>query len=126
MGYVKVRALISDPARKNSKEVEFLADSGAGYMVIPPSLANELGLDKVAEMLNLPKVRLTLADKREVEVSQTVTMVRMMNREAPVTAVIVDCPMPLLGAFTLQVLGLQVDPSTEQIKPSRPFSLGIM
>jgi hypothetical protein len=34
--------------------------------------------------------------------------------------------MPLLGTFTLQVLGLEVDPSKEELRLSRPFTLGLM
>jgi len=126
MGYVKIKALVSDLEKKRSKEVEFLADTGAGYMVVTPDLAKDLGLEELAQKLNLPKTRVTLADKREVEAQQTFCYVRVMDREAPVTVLVMDCPMPLFGAFTLQVLGLEVDPVTEKTRSSRPFSLGIM
>jgi len=46
-----------------------------------------------------------------------------MGREAIVFAAQVESPMPLFGAFTLEALGLAVDPSTGEIKPSRPAAL---
>jgi len=44
MGYVKVRAEISDPLRKRTKELDFPVDTEASYMVIPSTVAEELGL----------------------------------------------------------------------------------
>lgn len=120
MGYVKVRAKISDPEQLRIRDLEFLVDTGASYMVIPSVIAEELGL-KIAR-----KARVTLADKREVEAGYTLAYVSLLGREAPVTALVFDSPMPLLGTFTLQVLGLEVDPAKEEVRPSRPFALGLM
>jgi clan AA aspartic protease len=120
LGYVNVRAKISDPEQTRTKELEFLVDTGASYMVIRPRIADELGLKR------LKKTRVTLADKREVEVGYTLAYVSLLGREAPVTALVFDSPMPLLGTFTLQVLGLEADPTKHEIRPSRPFALGLM
>lgn len=120
MGYVKVRAKISDPEQTRTKELEFLVDTEASYMVIPPPIAEELRLKPVK------KTRVTLADKRELEVGYAFAYVSLLGREAPVTALVFDAPMPLLGTFTLQVLGLEVDPAKEELRPSRPFALGLM
>jgi clan AA aspartic protease len=120
MGYVKVRAKISDPEQTRTKELEFLVDTGASYMVIPPPIAKELGLEPVK------KTRVTLADKRELEAGYAFVYVSLLGREAPLTALVFDAPMPLLGTFTLQVLGLEVDPANEQLRPSRPFALGLI
>jgi predicted aspartyl protease len=89
-------------------------------MVIPPGIAEELGLKLVK------KTRVTLTDKREVDAGYTFAYVSLLGREAPVTALVFDSPMPLLGTFTLQALGLEVDPSKEEVRVSRPFALGLM
>lgn len=120
MGYIKVRARISDPEQTRTRELEFLVDTGASYMVIPPAIAEELGLKPVK------KTKVTLADKRELEAGYAFAYVSLLGREAPVTALVFDSPFPLLGTFTLQVLGLEVDPAKEQVRPSRPFALGLM
>jgi len=120
MGYVKVRAKVSDPEQTRTRELEFLVDTGASYMVIPPAIAEELRLKAIK------KTKVTLADKREVDAGYAFAYVSLLGREAPVTALVFDCPMPLLGTFTLQVLGLEVDPGREEVRPSRPFALGLM
>jgi len=120
MGYVKVRGIVSDPAKRKSKEVEFLTNTGAGYMVVPPSLAEEIGLEPIE------RTKAMLADKREVEAMYAFAYVKILDREAPVPVMIMDSPAPLIGSFTLQVLGLLVDPAKEEIGVSRPFALGLL
>jgi len=120
MGYVNVTAKISDPERTRTMELEFLVGTSASYMVIPPRIAEELGLRWVK------KTRVTLADKREVDAGYAFAYVSLLGREAPVTALVFDSPKPLLGTFTLQVLGLEVDPTKEEVRPSRPFALGLI
>jgi clan AA aspartic protease len=117
---VNVRAKISDPEQTRSKELDFLVEIGASYMLIPPRIAEELGLKRVK------KTRVTLADKREVEAGYAFAYVSLLGREAPVTALVSDSPVPIFGTFTLQILGLEVDPTKEEVRPSRPFALGLM
>ena len=35
----------------------------------------------------------------------------------------IESPMPLFGALTLEALGLTIDHSTGEVKPSRPTAL---
>jgi clan AA aspartic protease len=120
MGYVKVRAKIGDPEQTRVRELEFLVDTGASYMVIPPSVAEELGLKPIK------KGRVTLADNREVDAGYAFAYVSLLGREAPATVLVFESPMPLLGTFTLRVLSLEVDPAKEEVRHSRPFALGLM
>ena len=120
MGYTKVKGTVSNPRRTKTLELEFLVDTGAGYMVIPPAVAEELGLEPIM------RTKATLADKTEVEADYSSAYVKVMDREVPVPVLLMDSPMPLLGAFTLQVLGLEVDPVKEEVRPSRPFALGLL
>jgi len=120
VGYTKVKGTVSNPRRTKTLELEFLVDTGAGYMVIPPAVAEELGLEPIM------RTKATLADKTEVEADYSSAYVKVMDREVPVPVLLMDSPMPLLGAFTLQVLGLEVDPVKEEVRPSRPFALGLL
>ena len=120
MGYTKVKGIISNPSRTETLELEFLVDTGAGYMVIPPSIAKRLGLEPIM------RARATLADKREVEADYSSAYIKVMGREVPAPLLIIDSPMPLLRAFTLQALRLEVDPVEEEVRPSRPFALGLL
>lgn len=120
MGYTKVRGIISNPSRTKALELEFLVDTGAGYMVIPPSIAKDLGLELIM------RTKATLANKTEIEADYSSAYVKVMDREVPVPLLVIDSPMPLLGSFTLQVLGLEVDPIREEVRPSRSFALGLL
>jgi len=116
MGHVYIRARV-ESSEGVSEEYEFLVDTGASYMVLREKEFKELKLKPMF------KVRFTLADKRIVEVPVAPVKVGAMGREAVVFAALMDSPMPLFGAFTLEALGLAVDPSTGEVKPSRPAAL---
>ncbi len=120
VGYTKVKGIVSNPRKTTTMDLEFLVDTGAGYMVLPLAIAKDLGLEAIV------KTKVTLANKTEVEADLSVVNINVMDREAPVPVLLIDSPMPLLGAFTLQVLGLEVDPVKEEIRPSRPFTLGLL
>ena len=120
MGYTKIKGIVSNPGRTAALELEFLVDTGAGYSVIPPDIAKELGLERIM------KTKVVLANKAEVEADYSSAYIRIMDREVPAPVLIVDSPMPLLGALTLQTLGLEVDPVKEEVKPSRTFALGLL
>ena len=44
MGYVKVRAKVSNVERERSKEIELIADTGAIYTPIPEDILRDLGV----------------------------------------------------------------------------------
>lgn len=89
-------------------------------MVVPPSLGKKL------EPEPIQKTRVTLADRREVDAGYALAYVSVLGRETAVVVLIFESPMPLLGIFTLQVLGLEVDPTREEVRPSKPSALGPM
>ncbi len=117
MGYVYVKGLLGDPTRRRIREVKFLADTGAGYVGLHPKLAEELGLTSVG------KTKVVVADNRVIEVDVTPVYVKVLDREAIVLAAIIESPEPLLGAFTLEVLGLAVDTSAGEVKSTRAFTM---
>jgi predicted aspartyl protease len=98
-------------------EYRFMVDTGASYMVLRDSEFRELGLKPIGT------VKFTLADGGTLEAPTAPVKVHAMGREAMVFAARVESPMPLFGAFTLEALGLAVDPSTGEVKPSRPATL---
>ena len=117
MGYVYVRGLLGDPSKKRVREVKFLADTGVGYVGLHPKLVEEL------ELTSVGRTKVVVADNRVIEVDVTPVYVKILDREAIVLAAIMESPEPLLGAFTLEVLGLAVDPSTGEVKPTRAFTM---
>ncbi|PIU57223.1 MAG: Retroviral aspartyl protease, partial [Chloroflexi bacterium CG07_land_8_20_14_0_80_51_10] len=114
-GFVRAKVTIGNPERTKVREIAFLTDSGSYYTVIPPSLAEELGIKPLARR------KLRVADKREIGVDISVALVEVLGREVPIFVAIMDTPEPLLGAETLETLGLTIDLATGKLKPSRPY-----
>ncbi|MGQ9469882.1 MAG: aspartyl protease family protein [Nitrososphaerales archaeon] len=120
MGYVFVEAELGDIKKQVIKRVKLLADTGAGFMVVPPAMAHEIGIEHVT------KIEVTLADKRKSTVDLGFAYVKISEREAIVHTLIMETPEPLLGTFTMQILGLMIDPVTEEVKPTRSFAIGLL
>jgi len=117
MGYVYVDATLGDARKSKTKSVRLLADTGAGYLAISKDLAAELGISPQAQM------EVTLADGRSLQVDVSLAFIGVAGREGVVPALIMDIIEPVLGTFTLEVLGLSVDPSTRRLKPERPYTM---
>jgi len=117
MGHVHITARVENTIEGISREYEFLADTGASYIVLRKKEFEDLRLKPIGE------VKATLADKRVVKTPIAPVKVEAMGREAMVFVALMDSPTPIFGAFTLEALGLAVDPSTGEVKPSRPAAL---
>jgi predicted aspartyl protease len=100
-----------------SREYRFMVDMGASYMILREQEFRELKLRPIG------RVRLTLADGGMLEAPIAPVKVYAMGREAMVFAAQVESPMPLFGGLTLEALGLAIDHSTGEVKPSRPAAL---
>ncbi|MEM4430627.1 MAG: aspartyl protease family protein [Thermofilaceae archaeon] len=120
MGYVRVKALVGSAEGGPCKELSFLVDTGAFYTVIPPPVAEELGIKPYA------RTRLTLADKRVVEAGVSLAYMKILDREGVLPVAILESPEPLLGATALEGLGLRVDPATGRVEHSRPYGLALL
>jgi predicted aspartyl protease len=117
MGHVYLVARVENPVEGVSREYRFMVDTGASYMILREQEFRELKLKPIG------MVKFTLADGRMLEAPIAPVKVYAMGREAMVFAAQVESPTLLFGAFTLEALGLAVDPSTGEVKPSRPAAL---
>ena len=83
-----------------------LVDTGASYTSVPSSLLERLGVKPIRQ------TSLIMSDGRRMQRSLGQTWIRAAGREA-ITIVIFgdEDTMPLLGAYSLEGLGLGVDPS---------------
>jgi clan AA aspartic protease len=115
MGHVYQRVKL---AAIREEELTILVDTGATYSLIPPALADRLGVSR------LPKKQIvTLADGRRIEAEVGLVMVDIGDRSAAGTVVIADCDEALLGVEALEALGLAVDPTTGTLKPTRAYTV---
>ena len=112
MGTFTVPLQVGDLAGQRFIEVEALVDTGATYTSVPGSLLNQLGIE-VTERRHFE-----LADERLVEYGIGQARLRLDGRELIVVVVFVpDASTPLVGATTLELFGLGVDPVKRQLVP---------
>jgi clan AA aspartic protease len=116
MGITFTKATISNPRqpRRGAIELEFLIDTGAIFSVLPGPIARKLALAK------LDREEFTLADgtRRAYDVGEA--FFALGDRRG--TSRVVFGPAnvtPLLGALTLESLGLMVNPATLEVSPMR-------
>jgi len=120
MGYVDVRVTVGNPRGAPVQEIEFLVDTGAFHSAIPEDLADDLQLEPAGE------ISVTLADRREIKAPISLAFIKVLDRESILPVVIINVPKPLLGATSLEGLGLRVDPSSGKLEHSRPFGAALL
>ena len=112
MGIFYVDLEIGDPSGQSFETVEALVDTGASYTVMPPSLLGKLGI--------VPDSRraFVLADGARIERDLGETRVRMRGEERTSPVVFgSEGATPLLGALTLEIFSLGVDPVRKRLVP---------
>jgi clan AA aspartic protease len=95
-----------------------LVDTGATFSVIPPSVAQAIGIKRPRR-----RVKVRLADGRQIRLGADVAIVRIDGREAPTTVLVGDVDEPILGLEALEVLGLTVDPGKKKLSPTRKYAV---
>jgi clan AA aspartic protease len=113
MGCVRVKADLSNPADKSKRaDVECLVDTGAIYTMLPREI-----LEKVqTKRTGTRRFKLANGKAEEFDVGEAYVKVRGIGA----TSLVVFGPegsQPLLGVTTLELLGLQVDPVSRELKP---------
>lgn len=115
MGITKVLLKVKNPTNpKKSIEEEFLVDSGASYTVLPHKYAEKLGVKPSFEQT------FVLADGRTVKRSIGNALIEFQGREVASPVVLGEKQDSLLlGALTLEGLGLVLDPFSRKLYHAR-------
>jgi len=107
--------------RRRAVAIRFLVDTGAVYTVLPENVWRTLGLkgERVVEF--------TLADGTAIRRQVSECRVQVEGRGAT-SPVVLGGPddAPLLGAVTLETLGLMVNPLTRELLPMRLIMAGAL
>lgn len=112
MGYVYAELVVRGRA---SKRIRALVGTGSAYIVLDPKTIAELGLFETPF-----EVELTLADKRRVRSKLYLAEVEVEGRRGPALVAELDVPVPLLGVYALETLGLKPDPLTGRLEVVGP------
>lgn len=118
MGTFRISAQIGSVTGAPFVPVDFLVDTGASYTQVPAALLNRLGVQPKGRR------RFNLADGRQVVLDIGEARIRLNGDEG--TTVVVFGPegaSTVLGAVTLEELGLAVDPLNQRLVPVEGFLL---
>ena len=104
---------IGDPQGQRFEGLEALVDTGASFTVLPSSVLHRMGVTRHTREV------FTLADGREVKKDVGQTWVKIDGRSVITLVVFGDEETAaLLGAYTLEGLGLGVDPTNRRLIPT--------
>lgn len=112
MGTFRIEMGISDPQGQRYEYVEALVDSGSTYNILPASMLRRLGVEVWRSST------FSLADGRSVRRDLGQARVQIEGEEAIAPVVFGDEGVqPLLGAVTLEIFGLGIDPVGMRLIP---------
>ena len=119
MGLFEVRIQVfSLRDAQNSRTLEFIVDTGATLSVIPPEVADELGVHaeekRLFELANGSHVARDVGHVGFAYEGRRVILPVVIGQRGDV---------PLLGAVTLETLGYEADPVSKTLRPSQLYLL---
>ncbi len=113
MGTFTVRATLSHPERREAQvTLDLLVDTGATWSLIPPEAAHSLGVESSGTRAG------RTADGRRLELPLVEVRFTIDGRSLT-TPCLIGAPgaLPLLGAVTMEALGLAPDPVQKILVP---------
>ena len=119
MGLTTLEIEVGNPATPEVTEpIEFLIDSGAIYSVVPIPILERLGINPLIEQ------EFRLADGSKIVRKKGAAVFKYGERIGGADVIFgEEGDSQLLGAFTLEALGLALDPLRRELRPL-PMILG--
>jgi len=113
MGLTVLRVEVANPSRPAKTEpIDFLIDSGLIYSVVPAPTLRRLGIRPLASE------EFRLADGSSIARKKGVALFRYADRVGGADVIFGEKgDSVLLGAFTLEALGLSLDPLRRELRP---------
>ena len=113
MGLTVLQIEVGNPANPEvTEKVEFLVDSGAIYSVVPAPILAKLGIVPVTEQ------EFRLANGERIVRKKGIALFKYGERIGGADVIFgQEGDSVLLGAFTLESLGLVLDPLRRELKP---------
>ena len=112
MGLTVLEVEVGNPANPAVREkIEFLVDSGAIYSVVATPILEQLGINPLTEQ------QFRLADGSKIVRKKGVAVFKYGERIGGADVIFgEEGDSTLLGAFTLEALGLSLDPLRRELK----------
>lgn len=121
MGLTALELEIGSPTNPDvTEKLEFLIDSGAVYSVVPTPILERLGIKPLAEQT------FRLADGTKIVRKKGIALFKHGDRIGGADVIFgEEGDSLLLGAMTLESLGLSLDPLRRELKPL-PLVLAVL
>lgn len=121
MGLVVLEVEVGNPANPDvTEKIEFLIDSGAIYSVVPTPILESLGIRPLTEQ------EFRLANGTKIVRKKGIALFKYGDRIGGADVIFgEEGDSVLLGAFTLEALGLVLDPLRRELKPM-PMILALL
>jgi len=113
MGLTVLEVEVGNPANPEvTAKVEFLVDSGAIYSVVPTLVLERLGIKPLSEQ------EFRLADGTKIVRKKGIALFKYRDKIGGADVIFgEEGDSVLLGAFTLEALGLALDPLKRELRP---------
>jgi len=113
MGLTTLEMEVGNPANRQAIEkIEFFIDSGAVYSVVPTPILERLGIQPLIAQ------EFRLADGTKITRQKGIALFKYGDRIGGADVIFgEEGDSVLLGAFTLEALGLSLDPLRRDLKP---------
>ncbi len=113
MGLTVLEIEVGNPAKpKVTEKLEFLIDSGAIYSVVPKRILKRLKIKPIGEQT------FRLADGSKIVRKKGIALFKYGDQAGGADVIFGEKgDSLLLGAFTLEALGLALDPLRRELKP---------
>ena len=113
MGLTVITIDVGHPSKpQKAVPVEFLVDSGAIYSVVPATTLKKLGVVPLSEEI------FTLANVQNIKRKKGIALFKFQGKVGGADGIFGEKgDSTLLGAFTLEALGLVLDPLKRELKP---------
>ena len=113
MGLTVLEVEVGNPSNPEvTVKIEFLIDSGAVYSVVPAPILERLGIKPLTEQ------EFRLADGTKIIRKKGIALFKYGEKIGGADVIFGDeGDSTLLGAFTLEALGLALDPLKRELKP---------
>jgi len=113
LGLTVLKLEVGNPSNQEiTEEIEFLIDSGAIYSVVPTKILERFGIKPVVEQ------EFRLANGEKIIRKKGIALFKYGDRVGGADVIFgEEGDSLLLGAFTLEALGLALDPLKRELKP---------
>ncbi len=113
MGLTYLEVEVGNPANPDvTEKMKFLVDSGAIYSVVPKKVLAKLGIKPLSSQ------EFILADGRKISRKKGIALFKYRKKIGGADVIFGEAgDANLLGALTLEALGLALDPLKRELKP---------